>query len=416
MLRRGLAFGMTLMIASVVQAGATITLVPKGNLDGVENFGPYPEGSNISLLVDVLLTQDGGGADSALRFIQVDLSNSSPELFPCQNDGCISPPTTHPQACPNGAPGAGTVFFWEFGGVPLCDGDSTSCACGHFLEQRLNGPRPRVMSSTYYFTDPGNLGQNTNAQRVLRADQTPLLIGTLFVQTPSTAGTYTLDLMNAGETNPDLGGADVRFGFGVNINGQALTSWRAGSGLSGGTLDLCVGTPEQCGGDPCPNFVSATPACDSSLPRSEGNVMRINYDGPVPPEGCSGLEIVELDAAGADAGPNLAGSFTCSTDGPNTLHLAENGTAMANGTWYRVTSCGTTVVYRSLKGDANNDGINDFGDLSFIFVSNNQPPVGDGDPNDINNDGLIDFGDLSAAFSFSATQTAGPRPSGPACP
>jgi hypothetical protein len=50
------------------------------------------------------------------------------------------------------------------------------------------------------------------------------------VELPTEAGQYTLDAINAAVTNPDLGGADIRFGFGVDVtggDGVALTTWRA---------------------------------------------------------------------------------------------------------------------------------------------------------------------------------------------
>jgi len=360
-----------------------------------------------------MLANDGGDTDHALRFVQFDVSNSSAELDQCSTGGgCIFslPPTTHPQGCPNGTPGGGSIRFWYFGDTPLCSSDSTSCGCGHFLEQRLDGARPKVISSTYYFTDPANLGENLNAQRVLPGDGTPLKIGEITVRLPAVDGTYTLDMMNAGQSNPDLGGADVRWGFGTNINGEPLTTWRAGSGLSGGTIDLTVGT-----GPSCPNFVSAAPACDASLSKLSTNVVRITYGGAIPdPTGCAGVEIVALDASGADAGPNLAGSFTCSADGPNTLRIEENGSVLANETWYRVTFCNTTVTYAAVKGNANQDGLTDFGDLSFMFA-NQTGSAADDDPNDVNSDGLVDFGDLSAAFSVNGSSKPA-RPAIAVCP
>lgn len=421
MLRRGLAFCTTLAMASVVQAGAIITLVPKVN--GLEVSNQFD--ANLSPLqlinVDIMLTNDGADtADHALRFLQFDLNNTDPALFDCTNaalGGCVTAFATHVLACANGVPGAasGTVWIFDFSDTPLCAGDPASCGCGHFMEQLLNGPRTNVVSSTYYFTDPADLGQNLNAQRILPGNGTSLKIGELLVRIPAAAGTYTLDVMNAvangGPTNPDLGGADVRWGFGTNINGEPLTTWRSGSGLTGGTLDLVVGGPT------CPNFVSATPACDSSLPRTQDNVARIAYDGAIPdPTGCVGVEIFAIDAAGNDVGGDLSGGFSCSADGPNTLRMQENGTVLTNTNWYRVSFCGTTVVYSVLWGDANNDGINDTGDLSFVFAKANTPPVGDDDPHDINNDGIIDTGDLSAGFAFVNLSVSGTRPSAPPCP
>ena len=131
----------------------------------------------------------------------------------------------------------------------------------------------------------------------------------------------------------------------------------------------------------------------------------MTFDGAIPdPTGCAGVEIFEIDQDGNDVGANLAPSFTCSADGSDTLRVEESGTILENEKWYRVSFCEATVTYASVKGNANQDGFTDFGDLSFIFANQSGAAAG-----------FVDFGDLSAAFSFQGS-TRPARPSSPNCP
>jgi hypothetical protein len=408
MLRRGLAFCTTLAMASVVQAGATITLVP-------QIPGPYSAGQSVR--VDVMLANDGGDTDHALRFIQLDFGNSSPAMLDCTDPltGCLSPTATHQLACPNGVPGTSAVRFWDFGETPLCIGDSASCGCGHFLEDAILGARTNVLSSTYYFTDAANLGENTTAQRVLKGDGTPLKIGDITVNLPPADGTYTLNVMGTA-TNPDIGGADVRWGFGTNINGEPLTTWRNGSGLSGGSLEICVGS---CGPPGGADLVSSTPSCGTSLTRTQKNVMRLTFDDTIAAPGAGEVQIRELGAGGTFVGGDLSATFTMTVEPGNILRIADNGATLDDGKWYGITNNGWTNVsafqvdYRTIRGDADNSGVTGFADLSLMnqgIVS----PAADDDLNDIDGSGAVTFADLSIANQW-ISSAAGPKPDGHVC-
>ncbi len=354
MLKRGLAFCTTLVMASVVQAGATITLVP-------QTSGPYAAGDGI--LVDVMLANDGGDTDHSLRFIQLDFSNSSPAMLDCTDPltGCLSPSAVHNPGCPSGVANSGVVRFWSFDGTPLCDGAPGSCGCGHFLEDDIGGTRPNVLSSTYYFTDPINLGENTNAQRVLLGDGTPLKIGTMFVNLPPADGTYTLDVMGTA-TNPDLGGADVRWGFGTNVNGEALTTWRNGSGLSGGALEICVGA--VCGCAPTASLVSADPLDQKSLWRSAKNIIRLQMSGAIADPTAPGEVKIQELLDGGLFGADLSAGFSMTVEPGNILKIRDNAANLAHRTWYAV----------RVENDCDWDGVSAF-EVQYVVQ------VGDADGN-----------------------------------
>jgi hypothetical protein len=106
----------------------------------------------------------------------------------------------------------------------------------------------------------------------------------------------------------------------------------------------------------------------------------------------------------------------------NTLKLVENGSVLANQTWYGVFYTDTGVDwpnvcafkrdYVTVYGDADNSTFNDFGDLSFIFAS--LGPASDNDRSDVDGSGLVDFGDLAGGFNFFAAFDPG-KPDGHAC-
>lgn len=58
----------------------------------------------------------------------------------------------------------------------------------------------------------------------------------------------------------------------------------------------------------------------------------------------------------------------------------------------------TIVLHPGLLGDANGDGVVDFGDLNAVLSDFNQ--AGDGLDGDLNRDGVVDFSDLNEVVSF----------------
>lgn len=400
MLRRGLAFSLLLAMASAAQAGVIVDLVPA-------TAGPYAQDESVD--VDIMLRQDPTDGDHSLRFIQFDFNTTAPELT-------LIPPTIHRLASsPN-------IRFWNFVGVTNCsNSEDAACGSGHFLEDVLNGPRGRILSATYFFTDPADLGENTTAQRILRGNGDAVKVGVMRVKMPLQDGVFMLDVVNATETNPDVGGVDVRWGFGLNVNGEPLTTWRANTGeITGGTMEMCVGAVCEC---TAPELVSSAPACDSALPRSQGNVIRLTFSGDVGTAPSPGDIIVSaLDAGGPLTGPDLSGTFTYSLEAGNTILRMEESIpgVLSNLTWYTIQNtggwtgaCPFEVTYVSMPGNVNNDRFTNFGDLSGINANRTGSPADD-DPYNVNADGNVNFGDMSLANTF-IVSTKPDKPPGHDC-
>lgn len=197
---------LTLAVVSVAQAGAVVELVP-------DHSGPYALGE--AVLFEVQLSQSPTGDDQLLRYAQFDFTATDPLLSPAL-------PVTFP-----------SVKFW-----------STDDTC-HYIEDDLAGARPNVVSMAYYFADPLVLGPNPTDQLGLPGDGTSMKIGDLQITCPETVGTYDLDVMNAGQADADVGGADIRFGFELVTGVDVLTTWRANTGeLTGGSYAvICGGIP-----------------------------------------------------------------------------------------------------------------------------------------------------------------------------
>lgn len=398
MLRRGLAFSLLLAVASAAQAGVIVDLVP-------QTAGPYAQDQSVE--VDVMLRQDPTDTDHSLRFIQFDFNTTASELT-------LIPPRTHDLTPTD-------IRFWNFVGVDNCS-NSTDAACGsgHFLEDVLNGPRGRILSATYYFTDPADLGENPTAQRILPGNGGAVKVGVMRVKMPLQDGTFILDVVNAAETNPDVGGVDVRWGFGFDVNGEPLTTWRANTGeITGGTLGMCVGAICGC----TVNLVSAAPACDSILTRAHGNLIRLTFSGDVGTAPSPGDIIVSaLDIGGALTGGDLSGSFTYTLEAAGTVLKMQESIpgALTNLTWYTIqntggwsTACDFEVTYLSMPGNVNGDNFTTFTDLSAINANRTDTPADD-DKYNINGDGFVNFIDISLANSFNGS-TRPDKPPGHDC-
>ncbi len=333
MLRRGLAFSLLLAVASAAQAGVIVDLVPA-------TAGPYAQDQSVD--VDIMLRQDPTDGDHSLRFIQFDFNTTAPELT-------LIPPRTHDLTPTD-------IRFWNFVGVTNCvNSTDAACGSGHFLEDVLNGPRGRILSATYFFTDPADLGENATAQRILFGNGDAVKVGVMRVKMPLQDGVFMLDVVNAAETNPDVGGVDVRWGFGLNVNAEPLTTWRANTGeITGGTMEMCVGA--KCPNGECtvnlassvPPFTSVgqgLPPAGGTLWRTAANIVRMTFSGNPPGvPGVGEIEVVELLPDGAFGADLIAsGVFSIALDAPgNILKIQDHKITpeMANKKWYAVRNTG----------------------------------------------------------------------------
>ena len=404
MLRRGLAFSLLLAVASAAQAGVIVDLVPA-------TAGPYAQDESVD--VDIMLRQDPTDGDHSLRFIQFDFNTTAPELT-------LIPLTIHRLTnSPN-------IRFWNFVGVTNCvNSTDAACGSGHFLEDVLNGPRGRILSATYYFTDPLDLGENTTAQRILPGNGDAVKVGVMRVRMPTQDGVFMLDVVNATETNPDVGGVDVRWGFGFDVNGEPLTTWRANTGeITGGTLTFCVGNPP---GDPCPDLLvnlvpPAAPPCNTSLTRTQNNVIKLTFEGVIPDPVIAGqVEIRRLLPNGALDPTDLSDQFTFSVVGGNVLRIDETGDVLSNETWYAVLNSGNLlgvapfkVDYRVVYGDVDDTGLTTGTDANDIWQNRTSPPLDS--KYDIDGNGFITGTDANDAWGFrNSTAPLDQKPSEHAC-
>jgi hypothetical protein len=401
MLKRGLAFCLVLSVASVARAGATIDMKPAtggGALTGVHsdaaNTVCYQLGTpDAFALIDVFIQQTPAGTARELRHMQLDFSASElcPSTSACSNALFLVPQPTH-----------GTDRFWYFGGgagstaEPTCANDAdATCGDGHFFDTSFTQPigREKVVSATWYFVTPTDLNGDPAYQRTLPASAAQK-IGQLRVELPTEAGAYTLDAINAAQANPDLGGADFRFGFGVDVtggDGVALTTWRAnpGNNITGSPLTItmaancgpvtgacCVGgntcnqnvleancagvwqgagttTCNNCGGPCTITLQSSSPADQGSLWRSERNIFYLTFNSAVtlPPAGSFKIEKITGGATPNCTYQDITSGFTltltnavppAAPGAANTvLQVRETpatGGLTEHRAWYRITS------------------------------------------------------------------------------
>lgn len=384
MFSRGLACSLVLGMTSIAFAGATVTLVP-------QTTGPYDP--NEVVLVDVMLQQSPAGSEIQLRHVQLDFSASASELV-------LVPPIVD---------GHASNRFWSFkepGGNCVL-GTEANCGAGHHIDRDFTLPfgREKVVSMTYYFTNPASLTVDANAQRALPASAATK-IATLQVNMPNNPAPmcYTLDALNATQTNPDLGGAELRFGFGTDVGGIPLTTWRVGNtapaNITGSSIQLCVG---EVGGVTCTLASSETANCQS-LWRTTRNFGRFTFNctgGPLPTPP-AGSFIVRQMTAGGTFGADIAANFTATVEAGNKLKLQANATQMVHRNWYQIESTAAwagvtpfTVKYVVQIGDSSGDRQVNFADMA---ATNSQiPTLGAPDSNrrDINADGNINFTDLA---------------------
>lgn len=181
MLKLWLCGGLAIAWGATAHAGAVVDLVVQGS-------GPFTVGETVD--VSVVLTQEIEGTDRFLRGVVLDFARTDPAITL-------------------------NSFAFEFSTVPASDG---------FYATFPALPRPGAA-----FT---GLSANNERQWILRADGSPLPVGTLNLTLPMVPGEYVLDPLNAIDPNNPNQGALVSFGFGV-LPGDPITEWtRANGNLS----------------------------------------------------------------------------------------------------------------------------------------------------------------------------------------
>ncbi len=404
---RAMALGLSLVVATVAQAGVNVRLAPR-------DPGPFPPsepgltGSRVR--VDIFLSQDTTGP-RLVRLVQFDFNATSAELV-------LDTPFT----ATLGGPVADDLRFWVFDSLALCAGDSTMCSAGHLIDGTLDDTRPPGVKTTYMaFGSETELGTNPTLQVELPADGSEVRIGEVIVIFPNgiADGTYTLDVVNTAAASGDAG-AQVHWGFGANIapNNIPITRLKATTpgDVTGGTVELVVGDPKAV-------LTSSDPACGVSWPRSANNFAMLTFDGDLMAPGVGEVEVRELLATGA-FGADLSTNFTFSivNDGgglPRILRVVENGTQLTDRTWYAIIDNGWANVdpfevdIVHLIGDENGDGrvlssdvVNINSSISFSLVTDSR--------RDINGDNRVLSADVISANGRIQFATV-PKPDGHAC-
>jgi|CXWL01.1.fsa_nt_gi hypothetical protein len=234
MLRRALSLCAVLGLASSAYAGATISLAPSAPANPLG----YAPGEVVN--IGVFAQLDAGtpsvpgpaGTTTAIRvrLMQFDLSDTSPALL-----AGIAPVGHHPLQ--ETQPFAGAIPFWDYSSTTVCAGDETGCGTNYFVDGELPGTLPNIFNTTYS-------GSVSSGGNMISLNQTaPKKVGELQITMPA-EGSYVLDLLNADNTDPNLG-AEIRWGFGSASDPTDPTSplratVTAATGISGGQLPLTV--------------------------------------------------------------------------------------------------------------------------------------------------------------------------------
>ena len=200
-----------------------------------------------------------------------------------------------------------------------------------------------------------------------------------------------------------------------------------------------------CSCPPAPaQLIDTSCVCNDSLSRVGRNVLRFYFDAPITEPASGELEIRELLPDGAFGADDLSPLFRMSLEGDRVLRVEEHGCfdgtcdfasgsaacldgpdagkpcgqALANETWYVVMNRGGWCVVADfaldfvvLRGDANNDHVTSFTDLSAINAMFSEPADTPDDSRfDINTVGGVSFTDLSAANAFIGSSAIDTKP------
>jgi hypothetical protein len=167
-------------------------------------------------------------------------------------------------------------------------------------------------------------------------------------------------------------------------------------------------------------LLKSDPVCDATLPKFQNNTARLTFAGPLGGRPTPGQVLIQQLLPSGGFGADLSTSFSFTVEPGNILRIQDNGNSLQNGRWYAVRNTGGwtgvgafEVDYAVVVGDADNTGLSDFADLSFIF-GNLTGAAADDDRNDVNADGFVDFADISDAFGFNGS-FAPLKPTGHEC-
>ncbi len=254
----------------------------------------------------------------------------------------------------------------------------------------------------------------------------------------------------------DAGPMMFRNALAVASRGPTDVCIEAAEGFCTGVSGEYLGDATQCvdpGVCDCPaelpTLIDTTYGCDDSLPRIGHHVLRYFFDLPIPLPVPGEIEIRELLPAGAVGAVDLSELFDFTVEGDSVLRIVEDGCrggtcdfalfdarcldgpdvgqpcgqVLENEKWYAVMNNGTwcaaaefKVDYAVVHGDANNDLVTAFADLSTINVNLmplNQTP--DDSRFDITTTGGISFADLSSTFAKNGSTALRTKPDGHVC-
>ncbi len=201
------------------------------------------------------------------------------------------------------------------------------------------------------------------------------------------------------------------------------TFWAVDAGEQGTIQNMSM-TVEEC--PVVAAFVSSTPDCDSTLPRTANNIIQLQFGSPITAPAPGEIEIRELLPGGELGAVDLSGSFTPTVEGGNVLKLEENGSILSNQTWYAIVNTGDWGCvapfkrdYAVVYGDVDGNGETDVIDAAGV-LGERADPAPDGSRFDVDGNGAVDVIDAATGVLGNRGSAApDPRPDGhgslPAC-
>lgn len=202
MLQRALAICAVLGFVTAAHAGLAISLIP-------QTPGPYNPGQTVNVDVLAQLTPGtpsvpgpvGTTTTVRVRLLQFDVSDTSPEL----SLGVVG----HHPLNETFDPDADGVFdpipFWDFSGASACAGNEAACGDTYFIDGSISD---NILNTTYIGTS------SSGTKMIVLTQANPKRVGELAITMPNEGGTFSLDVLNADETDINKG-AQLNWGFGL---------------------------------------------------------------------------------------------------------------------------------------------------------------------------------------------------------
>ncbi len=199
------------------------------------------------------------------------------------------------------------------------------------------------------------------------------------------------------------------------------TFWAVDAGDQGAIQNMSMTAHvEQC--PVVSALVLSTPICDSTLPRTANNVIRVEFNSPITEPVPGEIEIRELLPGGALGLVDLSGSFTPTVEGGNVLKLQENGSILNDETWYAIVNTGGwpcvdlfELDYAVVYGDASGNGETDVIDAAGVLAER-ADPAPDDSRFDIDGNGAVDVIDAATGvLGNRGSATPDPKPDGHGC-